>query len=310
VTKFLQWIGLREKAFWIPNEGPINYHMVQKLKAMGEDAVDPLIDTLNTGDARARQVAAEALGALRSPKAVAPLIAAIKDCDMDVRYNAVGALGAIGDPVAVGPINAAMNDHKSKVELGALWALARIGDPNAIDCLIAALKGSNKFLRNGAAKFIPYSSRTLSVLAAMLDDPEPYRSMMAAIMIASFFSNRANFNKPNPPDPNIVVVPLIRSLESRRGRPSEEAARALGAVGDRAAIEPLAKALMSGPIPLKSCAAEALGRIGRPEAIAALQKALVDSDETVREAADNALRHLADPKPAAGSDDPKAKPHQ
>ncbi|NLH98683.1 MAG: hypothetical protein GX446_04220 [Chthonomonadales bacterium] len=69
----------------------------------------------------------------------------------------------------------------------------------------------------------------------------------------------------------------------------EEAATALGKLGDPSAIPALAGVLQSSYLTDRIRAAEALGKIGGAEAATALQAALADRNASVREAAARAL---------------------
>jgi murein DD-endopeptidase MepM/ murein hydrolase activator NlpD len=71
--------------------------------AAGEAAVEGVVAIMKdeTAPYRSRYIAANALGAIKSPKAVKPLLEALKDRDFNVRRCAADALGRFGDPSAV-----------------------------------------------------------------------------------------------------------------------------------------------------------------------------------------------------------------
>lgn len=74
--------------------------------------------------------------------------------------------------------------------------------------------------------------------------------------------------------------------------PGLEAARALGAIGSTAAVEPLLQALRSANRDVRRNAALALGRIRDPRATDPLIAALRDEDALVREQAARALGRI------------------
>jgi hypothetical protein len=92
------------------------------------------------------------------------------------------------------------------------------------------------------------------------------------------------------------VKGLITTL--RHGSPPEqcEAAKALGSVGNKHAIRPLAKALKHGDLSVQVAAAEALGTMGGPKTVRPLCKALKHPDGAVNKAAAIALGMTGDPR--------------
>jgi HEAT repeat protein len=104
------------------NLGELNVRMLKRRRD-----VEGLIKVLQTGThPESREEAAEALGAIRDPRAVDPLIGALKDRDHEVREEAAKALGAIGDRKAVKPLNEALKDVDHKVRREAEQALVRL----------------------------------------------------------------------------------------------------------------------------------------------------------------------------------------
>src|SRR5262245_51946295 len=75
----------------------VRYYVATALSAIGSDAVDPLMTSLEEKLARSRPAGALALCQLGSPAApsTAALLKALKDTDTEVRRNAALALGRI-----------------------------------------------------------------------------------------------------------------------------------------------------------------------------------------------------------------------
>jgi HEAT repeat protein len=140
------------------------------LVKIGGPAVPSLLIALDDTELRVRIAAAEALGALKEPRAAEPLagrlretsrelwaavyraflgigpaavpalLDALERTDSTVRWKAVHLLGEIRDPVAAEALVALLNKDRStgvRVEIAA--ALGRIGDRAACDALLDAL---------------------------------------------------------------------------------------------------------------------------------------------------------------------------
>ena len=95
----------------------------------------------------------------------------------------------------------------------------------------------------------------------------------------------------DPTDESIGT--LIRTLELESWFVRDQAARLLGALGERV-IEPLAEQLDSGLWYTRSAAATALGRTGSPFAAAPLVGVLFDINRTARDAAWDAIARICD----------------
>ena len=93
---------------------------MQRLKAIGDSAVDPLIQALlNESDTpifRAR--VADTLAEIGNPKAVNALIQGLKDPDTQVRWSAVQALAKIGDERAIQPLEQVAGGSVSMAPFG------------------------------------------------------------------------------------------------------------------------------------------------------------------------------------------------
>ena len=140
------------------------------LVEIGPPAVEELIDALDDGELRVRIGAAEALGALKDPRAAEPLVElfpepsrelwgavfhalsaigspavpalldGLENTDSNARWKAVHLLGAIRAPGAAETLVALLNKDRStgvRVEIAA--ALGKIKDRTACDALLDAL---------------------------------------------------------------------------------------------------------------------------------------------------------------------------
>jgi HEAT repeat protein len=142
------------------------------LGELGAEALPPVRDLLQAGDADQRWWAARALAALGGPQAVALLIDALSDLDPDVRVCAAMGLGVLGASQAIAPLTRLLADESVYAGRIASDALIRIGAP-AIPALIETLSSLSPLARAGAARaLVPLESHdAIPALFAALDDP-------------------------------------------------------------------------------------------------------------------------------------------
>jgi HEAT repeat protein len=103
------------------------------LIALGQPAVQPLIDALAHHDPQARATVVEVLGLISAVSAVPALIDVLRqDPVLEVKIRAVRALGRLGTPAALGPLlDAARADQVPVLRTVAAQALGQLGDPVA-----------------------------------------------------------------------------------------------------------------------------------------------------------------------------------
>ncbi len=138
--------------------------------------------------------------------AVPALIEALKDKDNDlyIRGNAAYALGEIKDPQAVPPLIEALKDEDLVVRRVAAYALGKIKDPLAVPPLIEALKDEDLVVRR-----------------------EGWRVRLAAVHALGQIKDPRAFE------------PLIEALKDADTDVRQNAAYALGMIGDKRAISAL-----------------------------------------------------------------------
>ncbi len=206
---------------------------VEKMKARRN--VKGLIRALNYGkDHEVCNEAARALGQIGDPIAVEPLIGELDSPVYRQGDAAAEALGMIGDSRATEPLIAYLGGPRYLWEREtAVRALSEIGDPRAVGPILAALQ-----------------KRDLEYHRADSFEEQRERLCKAAgdalIMLG----------KP-------AVAPLVAALENE---PFyflfQVAVRALGAIGDRSAVQPLLAQLTGGaPVWRKAAVASALAKL-------------------------------------------------
>ena len=206
------------------------------------DKIDPLIRDLKDETWGVREKAIETLVRMGKP-AVEPLVAALNDDVPAIRTGAAEALGRIKDGRAIESLIQALKDETWGVREKAIEALAKIGK-SAIAPLVEALEDEDVGVRTETA-------RTLQELRWRPKDP----SHKASYLIArKDWDELVRLGRP-------AVVSLIKVLKDKEPRVREKAARALGEIGDIAAVESLTESLEDKESIVREAAQKALDKI-------------------------------------------------
>ena len=165
----------------------------------------------------------------------------------------------------------------------ALHLLAQIGDAAAIPFLLEALESRNSTVVDAAARGLgrmgePAVSRVMQLVE---EGREPIRAIAPVVLAQRGRSSAA-----------YVIGLLAASTPGIRWA----ASRAVGEIGDRAALPGLVE-ILSDPVPLiRKAAADALSKMPDPSAVAPLMIAAGDADARVASAAAHALGCIGDPR--------------
>lgn len=190
------------------------------LKAIGEQAMAPLLEALKDKDWRVRLKTTETLGALGSKSAVQPLVEIVKgDLDTAVRQDAIRALGNIGDSSATEYLLGILDDPRLQIQ--AIEALGKIGDRKSVPALLKFVKLLDPS---------QYEDRAPSC------EDERYEQDLAVVESAIRALGRLK-------DDTVIPV-LIKALQSTLVR--KDAAEALTAFG-KTAIPPLVERFRKEP---------------------------------------------------------------
>ena len=99
--------------------------------------IEGWIEVLSQGDSYSGLRAVHALGAIGEP-AVNPLMDVLKNGNMNVRWGAAMALAKIGPP-ALDPLIETLKIEEPLVRNPAVWAIAEIGDIKGVEPLVQVL---------------------------------------------------------------------------------------------------------------------------------------------------------------------------
>jgi tetratricopeptide (TPR) repeat protein len=153
----------------------------QKLAAMGERAVKPLLDALGDERAAQQRIAVELLGHIRNRSAGPALFAyATGTAAPELRARAMMAVGTLADPrllprlaQLLAPNGEPRSDESDPVMLAAAWSAARMPSSRVTPLLGAMLKSQAPSIRALAALgFGHLADRSAAAkLRSLLDDP-------------------------------------------------------------------------------------------------------------------------------------------
>jgi HEAT repeat protein len=295
--------------------------------AVGEPAVQPLIDVLSDDDVERRQAAFGAIVRIGTP-AIEPLINAM-DSEHPAHQAAFWALVKIGAP-AVDQLLPMLRSDQPALREASARVLGQIGDQRALKLLVDATGDEHWAVREAACKaLVKFGQPALRALIAALHSPhddirwiasggleqlgwQPDRSeggvryciarglwdqcaAMGDIAVPTLTDNLQHW------DDNVrkgatyalarvgapAVQPLIQVLQGDNPHAREAAARTLGQIGSRQAMQPLAEALQDEYAEIRLAAISALLRLHAPGTI--LAPALKNEEPGVRKAAAWAL---------------------
>ena len=222
------------------NKNRANAKIAESLGKLGDpSAVSPLVKMLRSRDQYVALAAVRALGTLKSPKAVDKLIDVIDTNDNNFMIkNAIMSLGEIADPKAV-PVLIKMMFVEKGVSFyrESSYALFLIGEP-AVQPLLDAYAGKNDEVN----KLQLDPAVAPAKIAVVLGDIGDKRGVPVVRKIANF-----------PDDKSAMGMgPLARA----------NAMRALGLIGDKAAVPELKKDIHTIDVSVREFPTEALGLIG------------------------------------------------
>jgi HEAT repeat protein len=200
---------------------------------LGDAAVGPLVARLDTASDSLAYIGAQILGSIGSSRATLCLRELAQRDNPFVRREAVAALGQTGHRSLV-PVLADIlaEDDDTQVRAAAAQSLANLRDTLAVAPLIAALQDTAALVRQRSLASLQYlwSARVEHATTRSLRDPDESVRFVAAQMLGT---HRARESR----------LALTTALTDTSIWVRSEAARALGQLGDMAAVEGLVKLL-------------------------------------------------------------------
>ena len=233
------------------SEKEVRDKVTRALGRTGKPAIRVLISGLRDHNALVRRGSSDALTMIGAP-AISPLAQSLLvEDDRLARIGAVETLGRMRSERAVAPLMMALMEPDMGMQDAAAQALVRTGRP-AIGPLIRMLRVAGHPLRRRAAEVL-VRTRGLAVkplIEALADNTEVRATASVALV---------EIGRPS-------LGPLMRALNDSNPVVRQEAATALGLIGDPRAVAALIRVMKRRDRVLRRTAAEALVRLGRPAA--------------------------------------------
>src|SRR3989338_1633520 len=239
-------------------------------KIGGPKAIEALIPMLGDTIKECRDGAVDDYATICTP-AVERLVAALRDERWRVRESAAKALGVIKDARSVDGLIAALRDRDGSVRTIAAEALGRIGDPKPIKGLMALFKDSSKLVRVSATIALTQIGEATvePMMAGLKDEDFQVRLHCGQALggITSDYPNGRSWLRGFRPAPALVGL-----LKDKDRAVREDAAIALGMIGDLSAVPAIIEAMQDGSIRVR--AIMALGMMADPRAVEPLIRVL------------------------------------
>ena len=252
----------------------------KELTAMDGSAVAPLIKALGSNQNPAiRRSAVRALMEIGDASAIDPLAAALGDADPAVRQEAASGLTGFG-AAAVPHLTTALQGTNTQIRTASAVTLGKIGDATAVQPLIDALGDSDGLLRQAAANALGQLKDPRAVtplIAALKDHDGPVRAVAIDALVNIGAASVDPLLAAMSDSYSYVITQDGAQLEIR-----QEAALALGRIGDTRTILPLINALGNADLPFSRDAASALAAIGAPAVDPLIASLSSDNSQVVR----------------------------
>lgn len=236
------------------------------------------LDNANPDD---REGAIDNLAQADHPVAVEALVGALSHPLQDVRIFAALARGKTGDARAVPELLNALDQKDEGISNDAIIALGKIGDVTVAPYLIHTLYrrwDRSRYL--SADAFEKMGDATVPVLQNILHEEIVERKIWAVQTLKEIGE--------------AATPSLIQALQDKERAIKVYATGALSDIGGPATVPSLIEVLASGSEEwsIRENAAEALGKIGDTSAVLSLIQALSYDDDSVRRTAAKALRQI------------------
>lgn len=198
-------------------------------------AMEPLIvflkEKVNSESGSTQQRLITVLGHTQDARAIEPVLKAFNSSDAELREVALAALGNIRDKQATDALINAFAQGNPEEQQAIALALGSTNNSRAIDTLLTAANQSAPDKQKAAIAGLGKTkdSRAVAALIKIVTDPKSSLTVEARIALA-------NIGAP-------AVDPLISVLQSDDTVVRQQAALALGDIGEQKAVKPLKKNL-------------------------------------------------------------------
>jgi serine/threonine-protein kinase len=248
--------------------------------------VDPalVVPLLRDPENEVQNPAIELLCRSKHPDTVRHLVAVLKDESEDVRRAAVEVLNVVGDESSVKFLLKSIRDDDWWVRSRAADALGKIGGEQVIGAALALVSDKDEEIRRTAIEILNQTKdeRALAHLLAATKDTDWWVSERAVDALGEIASKKS--------------VPRLLEMLKANPKSVPSVVRALGKIGDSAAIESVLQALDRPEADIRTEAMSALVRLVDDKSVDPVRARIVPlaslTDQTVAGAAIRALAEL------------------
>ena len=218
-----------------------------------------LLELRDDAEPEPRANVAEALGALRDPRAVEALVGTFQqDPDIAVRLRAVRALAVVGDRRAIDPLLTALRQETKEIRQAAADALGSFASSALVETVTELLNTDDALTRGYAVQALGAMrarSRVNTLLDLLTHDPNPFVRGRAAYSLGRLRIRRA-------------AGALIAALNDPDYDVRTWAAWALGPLGRSTAVDALVRAAREDPAEIvRGAATLALSDFNNPHVL-------------------------------------------
>jgi HEAT repeat protein len=145
--------------------------LIRILGKIGEPAVMPLVDSLDSKDKEVTKLSVRILGDIKDSRAVRPLVALLTRKDYNIRSDACESLGKTADTSAFTDVSLRMEDSVEVVRKSAAVALGRMNDQRGIPYLVKGMSDSHFSVRMSSANsLVAIGQPAVASLLPLLDN--------------------------------------------------------------------------------------------------------------------------------------------
>lgn len=152
---------------------------------------ETFVEDLSADAPALRMAAANVLGQLENENAVRPLVATLDDPDPRVRARVARALGRIGDPSAAGALVEHLHGEPLGVRREVAEALGYLGNADALEGLLSVAEDDNEAMRRAVAASLGRfgNAKPIETLIDMLGDESDLVRRAAVFSLIEILSN-------------------------------------------------------------------------------------------------------------------------
>lgn len=274
-------------------DGQIRKNAIDHLAIMETPPIDVFIKLLISKSDTTRSSIEDVLIRIGTP-AVSHLIASLNSENRDMRMKSARVLGKIRDPVAKEPLSRALKDDHWYVALEAEKALKSIANSQSL--LIRESLLTSKTIDQNKQEITDLSQQPEEIPENELDEvihdkcQEPQREEIADSTVINDYSDKIERLVSTSEINDIgALYELFEAIEYDNNYVRYLAAKGLGKIGDKKAVDVLINSLNDESSAVRKQSALSLGKLGDIKAIQPLTIASKDKNNAVCKAAKRAI---------------------